>query len=248
MSKKEVVVVTGASRGIGGAIAKELASSQRKIYVAYRSQKEAAKEVVKQCEEQNAEALAIELDVNNGQMVTSVFESIFKEERSIDVLVNNAAIVRDAPLLGMEERDWQDVIDTNLTGLFHVSKVVGKYMVMRRRGRIINVSSVVARYGGRGQANYVASKGGVEAFTRALAIELAPRNVLVNAVAPGVVETDMSKEVINEHREKILDRILLGRTGKAEEIAKVVAFLAGPSATYITGQVINVDGGMLLNF
>ena len=248
MSKKEVVVVTGASRGIGGAIAKELASSQRKIYVAYRSQKEAAKEVVKQCEEQNAEALAIELDVNNGQMVTSVFESIFKEERSIDVLVNNAAIVRDAPLLGMEERDWQDVIDTNLTGLFHVSKVVGKYMVMRRRGRIINVSSVVARYGGRGQANYVASKGGVEAFTRALAIELAPRNVLVNAVAPGVVETDMSKEVINEHREKILDRILLGRTGKAEEIAKVVAFLAGPSATYITGQVINVDGGMQLNF
>ena len=248
MIRKEIVVVTGASRGIGAAIAKEMASPQRKIYVTYRSQKEAAKEVVKQCEDKGSEASAIELDVNDDEMVTTVFESIFKEERSIDVLVNNAAIVRDAPLLAMEERDWHDVIETNLTGLFHVSKVVGKYMVMRRRGRIINVSSVVARYGGRGQANYVASKGGVEAFTRALAIELAPRNVLVNAVAPGVVETDMSKEVINEHREKILDRILLGRTGKAEEIAKVVAFLAGPSATYITGQVINVDGGMLLNF
>lgn len=248
MSKKEIVVVTGASRGIGAAIAKELANPQRKIYVAYRSKKEAAEEVVKQCIELGAEASAIELDVTNEDTVTTVFESIFKEERSIDVLINNAAIVRDAPLLGMEERDWQDVIDTNLTGIFHVSRVVGKYMVMRRRGRIINVSSVVARYGGRGQANYVASKGGVEAFTRALAIELAPRKILVNAVAPGVVETDMSQEVINEHKEKILDRILLGRTGTAEEIAKVVSFLAGPSATYITGQVINVDGGMLLNF
>ena len=248
MSKKEIVVITGASRGIGASIAKEMACSERTIYIGYHSNKEAAEEVATTCRELGAIAHAIEIDVANNEAVTATFEEIFKRERSIDTLVNNAAIIRDTPLLGMEDRDWQEVIDVNLKGLFHTSRIAGKYMVMRRRGRIINLSSVVARYGGRGQANYVASKGGVEAFTRALAIELAPRNILVNAVAPGVVETDMSKDVINEHKEKVLGRILLGRTGTPEEIAKVVSFLAGPGATYITGQVINVDGGMLLNF
>ncbi len=245
---KEVVVITGATGGIGEAIARRMATEDRTLVLTYRRRSEKAEALVDEVMSSGLQAVARELDVTSSPSVDEAAEAIFDDFGRIDVLVNNAGITADSPALGMDERTWNKVIDANLTGLFNCCRAFGKYMFMKRRGRIINISSVVAQAGGRGQANYAAAKGGVESLTRALAIDFAPRNILVNAVAPGVIETGMTAEVREKYLDKVLTRILLGRVGKPSEVAGLVEFLAGEESTYITGQIFRVDGGMLLNF
>jgi 3-oxoacyl-[acyl-carrier protein] reductase len=170
-------------------------------------------------------------------------DSIYEKFGRIDILVNNAGVNRDELLISMEKEDWDAVINTNLGGLFHCTKAVAKYMMIQKSGRIINMSSVAGERGGRGQSNYAASKGGVNAFTRSVAMELAPKKITVNAIAPGVIETEMSSTVIRRAKDFILNSVALKRLGQPEEIAKVVAFLASDDSSYITGEVIRVDGG-----
>jgi len=170
-------------------------------------------------------------------------DSLYEQFGRIDILVNNAGVTKDELLLSMTPEDWDIVIKTNLGGLFNCTKAVAKYMMVQKSGRIINISSVAGERGGRGQSNYAASKGGINAFTRSVAMELAPKKITVNAVAPGVVETEMSSTVIRRAKDIILDAVALKRLGQPEEIANVVAFLASDDASYITGEVIRVDGG-----
>ncbi|MGK7882170.1 MAG: 3-oxoacyl-[acyl-carrier-protein] reductase [Crocosphaera sp.] len=241
---EQVAIVTGASRGIGRAIALALGTLGLKVVVNYASSSDAADEVVKLITESSGEAIAVQGDVSKSEQVDNLIKTTLEKFGRIDILVNNAGITRDTLLMRMKPQDWQAVIDLNLTGVFLCSKAVTKPMLKQKTGRIINISSVVGQMGNPGQANYSAAKAGVIGLTKAVAKEVAPRGVTVNAVAPGFIVTDMTEKVKTED---ILQFIPLGRLGNAEEVAGMVRFLAtDPAAAYITGQVFNVDGGMVM--
>lgn len=242
-----VALVTGASRGIGQAIALELAHRGSAVAVNHvQSEQQAAKDVVSIIQEQGGVAHTFQANVADYQQSQDMIKAAIDTLGGIDILVNNAGITRDALIMMMSEKDWDDVINTNLKGTFNCSKAAVRHMIRKRYGRIINITSVAGQMGNAGQTNYSASKAGVIGFTKALAREIAPRNITVNAIAPGYIETAIWEGVPEETRETILSIIPLGRKGEVKEIANAVAFLASDQAAYITGQIIGVDGGMAM--
>ncbi len=242
-----VALVTGGSRGIGRAIVKALAEAGAKVAFVYRSNKEAADSLVEELKEAGREdVLAIQADVSVLEDVQKTIDQVLGQWERLDILVNNAGIIRDGLLLTMTDEQWREVIETNLNSVFYFCRAAAKQMISQRHGRIINMSSVSAHLGNPGQCNYAASKGGIEAFTRCLAAELAKRGVTVNAIAPGFVETDMTEKVRDLAGDKLVKKIPTKRFGKPEDIAHAVLFLASDEASYVTGQVLTVDGGLTL--
>ena len=239
-----VALVTGGSRGIGRAIAETLAGAGAIVEFTYVSNPTAAAETEKAIAEAGGRARARRCDVSSHEAVEQLVAEIVQEHERLDIAVNNAGITRDQLILRMKPEDFDAVVATNLRGAWSVCRAVVRPMMKRRSGRIINLSSVVAEMGNAGQTNYAASKGGLEALTRSLAREIGSRAITVNAVAPGFVETDMTRELADSVRTALLERIPLGRLGSAAEIAAVVQFLSSDAAAYITGQVIHVNGGL----
>ena len=243
--KEQVAVVTGASRGIGRAVAVALAKCGANVVVNFSGNEAAANETVALCEAEGVKAIAVKADISKIEACEQLVNTAVQEFGKIDILVNNAGITRDKLMMAMSEQDFDDVIDTNLKGTFNCMKLVSKLMMKQRYGRIINMSSVVGLTGNPGQANYSTSKAGVIGLTKSAAKELASRNITVNAVAPGMIETDMTDVLSDKVKEAMVDRIPAKRAGKPEEIAHAVAFFAAKESAYITGQVMNVDGGMV---
>jgi 3-oxoacyl-[acyl-carrier protein] reductase len=239
----KTALVTGGSRGIGRAIVETLAADGARVTFFYRGNAAAAGEVVATASAAGHAVRAVQVDVRDMAACTAAVEAIVETDGGIDVLVNNAGVVRDNVLNGMSDDEVRDVMDTNVGGVFNVTRAVAPFMVSRRRGVIVNLSSVSASRGGRGQTNYAASKGAIEAFTRALAVELAPRRIRVNAVAPGVIDTEMSQAVRDAAGDEVKSRILLRRFGAPQDVANAVWFLASDLAAYTTGDVVHVDGG-----
>ena len=242
----KTAVVTGGSRGIGRAIAVALAAEGAKVAVIYAGNAAAAEETLSLIKEQGGEAVAMQCDVADDAAVSDMINAVKEQFGSVDILVNNAGITRDGLLMRMKEGDWQAVLATNLTGVFHCTKAVTKLMMKQRSGAIINITSVVGQTGNAGQANYAAAKAGMIGFTKSVAKELASRGIRVNAVAPGCIDTDMTAVLSDAVKEDMLKSIPLGRVAQPEEVAKAVVFLASDNASYITGQVLNVDGGMVM--
>jgi 3-oxoacyl-[acyl-carrier protein] reductase len=238
----KVSLVTGASRGIGRAIARELAARGATVLAAARDQEKLA-QVVSEIVAEGGKALALPLDVADRAAVESAFAAILKAHGRLDHLINNAGITRDNLVLRLKLEDWQQVLDTNLTGAFLCTQAALRPMLKQRSGRIVNVTSVVGLTGNAGQANYAASKAGLVGFTRSVAREVASRSITVNAVAPGFIETDMTAAMTDKAREAVASQIPLGRVGQPEDVAAAVAFLVSDRAAYITGQVLAVDGG-----
>ena len=244
MSK--VAFITGATRGIGRAIALELAKEEYNIALNYRTENEALETLKKEISELGVECYPVQGDVSKAEDSERMTKEIIEHFEQIDVLVNNAGITKDKLIQRMKEEEFTDVINVNLVGTFNITKNVIKYMTKKRYGKIINISSVVGISGNAGQSNYAASKAGIIGFTKSIAKELASRNITANAVAPGFIQTDMTNVLKDEVKEAIEGTIPLKRLGTAEDVAKVVKFLASDDSNYITGQVINVDGGMLM--
>jgi 3-oxoacyl-[acyl-carrier protein] reductase len=236
-----VAIVTGGSRGIGRAIVEIMAAAGMEVIFTYRDNAAAAQEVLAANPGQTISAEAV--DVRDSAACAAFVEKIVERTGKVDLLVNNAGVIRDNLLAMLEDDDVKAVLDTNVTGTFNMTRAVVPHMISKRRGKIVNISSVSGEKGGRGQTNYAASKGAVNAFTKALAVELAPRGIRVNAVAPGVIETEMSRTVRELAGDQIQARILLKRIGKPEDIANAVWFLSSKYADYITGEILHVDGG-----
>ncbi len=241
-----VALITGATRGIGKQIAIKFAKEGYDIAINYRKENEELENVKAEIERNNVKCLAVQGDVSNFEDTKRFVDEVINEFGAIDVLVNNAGITKDMLILRMQKEDFESVINVNLTGTFNVTKNVVPYMMKKRNGRIINISSVVGISGNPGQTNYSASKAGIIGFTKSLAKEMASRNILVNAVAPGFIETDMTSILKDEVKAEIAKNIPLRRMGTANDVANAVKFLASEDSSYITGQVINVDGGMLM--
>lgn len=246
MLKDKVAIVTGASRGIGAQVAKTLAAQGATVIVHYRGSAQKAEEVKGEIEAAGGSAMTYACDVSDFAACEQFIKAVQKEYGHIDILVNNAGITKDGLLMAMKEEDFDAVIATNLKGCFNCIRFVSRIMMKQRAGKIINMSSVSGVAGNAGQANYSASKAGVIGLTKSAARELAARNINVNAVAPGFVNTDMTAVLTDTVKEEAVKQIPLGRFGETEDIANMVAFLASDQANYITGQVINVDGGMVI--
>jgi len=246
LSEQRVIVVTGASRGIGRSIAVEMAGPKNHIIVNYNSSPEAAKQTAALVVSRGAGSTLMQFSVADPAAVKAAFKQILDAHGRVDVLVNNAGIAKDNLLALMKPSEWDDVMDTNLKGAFLCSQAVIKAMMRRRYGRIINVTSVVGVIGNAGQCNYSAAKAGIIGLTRSLAREIISRNITVNAVAPGFIETDMTLAIPQKSREALLSQIPAARYGSPQDVAAAVAFLASDAAGYITGQVIHVNGGMFM--
>ena len=246
--ERKVALITGGSRGIGKQIALRFAKEGYNIAINYVSDKTDTQALEKELKEQNAniEVLLKKVDVTDYDKVEEFIKEVISQFSQIDVVVNNAGITKDNLLMRMSKEDFDKVIDVNLKGVFNVSKLVTPYMMKKRKGSIINVSSVVGVAGNAGQCNYAASKAGIIGFTKSLAKEIASRNIRVNAIAPGFIKTDMTEVLPDTVKENINHQIPLKRMGEAEEVAKVVYFLGSEESSYITGQVINIDGGMVM--
>jgi 3-oxoacyl-[acyl-carrier protein] reductase len=239
----EVALVTGASRGIGAAIAQELASLGAVVIGTATTQAGAAAITATLAAHKG---MGLSLDVTDADAVETVVEQVIKQFGRLDILVNNAGITRDQLLMRMREDDWQAVINTNLTSVYRLSKAVMRTMMKARKGRIINIASVIGLTGNPGQANYAAAKAGIIAFSKSLAREIGSRGITVNVIAPGFIETDMTKALPDESRNAMLAGIALGHFGQPTDIAKAVGFLASPAAAYITGETLHVNGGMYM--
>jgi len=241
----KVALVTGASRGLGKAIALALAQAGASIAAVARSE-EALRETLEAIRAAGGVAEPYALDVADEAAVEAAVEKIAVRFQHIDILVNNAGVTRDGLLMRMKSEDWDAVLNTNLKGAFHLTKPVGRLMVRQRAGRIVNISSVIGLMGNAGQANYAASKAGLIGFSKSVAREFASRNITCNVVCPGFIETDMTRDLSEDLRKKLLERIPLQRLGQPGDVAGAVAFLCSPAASYITGQILTVDGGMVM--
>lgn len=247
MLTDRIAMVTGGSRGIGQAISVSLAKAGADVAVLFAGNQKAAEETAKQIEETGRRALLIQADVSDANQVDAAVKQVLGQFGRIDILVNNAGITRDNLMLRMKEADWDQVVDTNLKGVFLCTKAVTRPMLKQRSGRIINISSVVGLAGNPGQANYVAAKAGVLGLTKSTAKELASRGITVNAVAPGFIETDMTAILDEDLQQEMRKQIPLARLGTPDNVAAAVRFLASEDAAYITGQTLNVDGGMVMS-
>lgn len=242
----KVALVTGGSRGIGRAIALKVAENGADVAINYAGNTAAAEEVKAAIEQMGRKALLIQCSVADTDGVQAMVNQVVKELGRLDILVNNAGITRDGLLMRMKEADWDDVMNTNLKGVYNCSKAVMRTMMKQKSGRIVNMASVVGEMGNAGQANYAAAKAGVIGFTKSLAKEVASRGITVNAIAPGFIATDMTRVLSDDQKAEMARTIPLGRAGQPEDVANAVLFLASEGAAYITGQVLNVDGGMVM--
>ncbi len=242
----KIALVTGAARGIGRAIALDLAEAGATVAFTYKSSAQAAEELVAELKARSGNGFAFQSDATSAADAAKVIEELVRQCGRLDILVNNAGITKDTLLLRMSEDDWDRVITNNLKSVYNYTKAVCRQMMGQKSGKIINITSIVGLIGNPGQANYAASKAGIVGFTKSIAKELGSRNIQVNAVAPGYVDTDMTAMLKPEQKKALTDLIPLGRTAQPREIASVVRFLASPDADYITGQVVCVDGGLTM--
>ncbi len=245
-NEKKVAIVTGGSRGIGKAIALRMADAGYDLVVNYVNGREGAEAVAKEAEGKGVRTLVIQADISKAEDVERLFAETMNAFGQLDVLVNNAGITRDNLLIRMSEKDFEDVLETNLKGAFLCTKAAAKPMMKQRYGKIVNITSVVGITGNAGQSNYAAAKAGLIGFTKSIAKELASRNITVNAIAPGFIETEMTGVLPEKVRDAFLSGIPAGKPGKPEDVAEAVVFLSSKAADYITGQVLNVDGGMVM--
>ncbi|MCM3386718.1 3-oxoacyl-[acyl-carrier-protein] reductase [Ureibacillus chungkukjangi] len=242
----KTAIVTGASRGIGRAIALQLATEGANVVVNFSGSEQRASEVVKEIQNLGSQAIAVQANISDNNSVQELMNATMEQFGAIDILVNNAGITRDNLLMRMKEDEWDDVINTNLKGVFLCTKAVTRQMMKQRAGRIINISSIVGVMGNAGQANYVAAKAGVIGLTKTTARELASRNILVNAIAPGFITTEMTDTLPEDVKSSMLNQIPLAKLGNPEDVAKAVVFLASDDASYMTGQTLHIDGGMYM--
>ncbi|PKO91677.1 MAG: 3-oxoacyl-ACP reductase [Betaproteobacteria bacterium HGW-Betaproteobacteria-1] len=245
MLNGQIALVTGASRGIGAAIAREL-GQQGAVVIGTATSASGAEQISQALQQNQIKGSGMALDVNDSAQIDQLLKAVAEQFGDVNILVNNAGITRDTLLMRMKDEDWDAVISTNLKSVYRMSQAVIRPMMKARSGRIINISSVVGHMGNAGQTNYAAAKAGMTGFSKSLAAELGSRGITVNCVAPGFIDTDMTRELPEEQRQALLQHIPAGRLGQAEEIAAAVAFLASPAAAYITGETLHVNGGMLM--